>query len=223
MIETIPVGGVRSTPQPTTRKELGKNEFLKLLTAQLTNQDPLNPMKPDEFAAQLAQFSSVEQLTQLNKAMAAQQAALDAAQATSQAGLAAALIGKQVVGLGNQVVVGAQGAPRVPVTVGAPGGTGTLTIKDASGRVVSTLPVGRLAAGDHQLTLPPNLPAGTYSYELTVTGADGKAVPVTTHVTGIVDGVRMQDGKVLLRVGALTIPMDKLTDIRPATVPAGSQ
>ena len=47
--------------------QLGKDEFMKLLSAQLKNQDPLDPMKQDKMAAELAQFSSLEQLTNLNK------------------------------------------------------------------------------------------------------------------------------------------------------------
>jgi flagellar basal-body rod modification protein FlgD len=51
--------------------ELGKNQFLKLLTAQLKYQDPLEPVKDSDFAAQLAQFSSLEQMQNLNTTMEA--------------------------------------------------------------------------------------------------------------------------------------------------------
>lgn len=50
-------------------KDIGKDEFLKLLVAQLQNQDPLSPLKNEEFVAQLATFSSLEQLISINKAV----------------------------------------------------------------------------------------------------------------------------------------------------------
>ena len=60
-----------TTNQVKTRgsSELGKEEFLKLLVCQMQNQDPLNPQSDQEFIAQLAQFSSLEQMTNLNSTM----------------------------------------------------------------------------------------------------------------------------------------------------------
>ena len=58
-----------STPSRTPAKkndEIGKNEFLQLLVTQLKNQDPMNPMESEQFAVNLAQFSQVEQLVQIN-------------------------------------------------------------------------------------------------------------------------------------------------------------
>ena len=60
--------------------KLGKDEFLKLLVAQLTNQDPMNPADGQQMAAQLAQFSSVEQLQSANATLTELLAAVKAAQ-----------------------------------------------------------------------------------------------------------------------------------------------
>ena len=63
------INGINSTTggqqTPTTTKELGRDTFLRLLTTQLAHQDPMQPQADGEFMAQLAQFSSLEQLTQM--------------------------------------------------------------------------------------------------------------------------------------------------------------
>ena len=66
------------TSAAETASSLGKDEFFKMLIAQLKNQDPLNPQDGAEFSAQLAQFSSLEQLTNLNKTLEAQGASYNA-------------------------------------------------------------------------------------------------------------------------------------------------
>jgi len=73
-IENIGTSVTRGTSSNASvqNKAIGKDEFFKLLIAQLKNQDPLNPQDGAAFSAQLAQFSSLEQLTNLNTAMTAQ-------------------------------------------------------------------------------------------------------------------------------------------------------
>jgi flagellar basal-body rod modification protein FlgD len=68
-------------------KELGKDQFLQILVTQLRNQDPMQPMQDKEFIAQMAQFSSLEQMMNMSKEMTSLR---------QSAGMAAALIGKEV-------------------------------------------------------------------------------------------------------------------------------
>jgi len=70
-IETvnIPEGGLNLTTTRTPKSELGKDDFLKLLTQQLKNQDPMNPMNDMEFIHQMSSFSSLEQMVNMNKSL----------------------------------------------------------------------------------------------------------------------------------------------------------
>lgn len=70
-IETvnIPQGGMNLTTTRTPKSELGKDDFLKLLTQQLKNQDPMNPMNDMEFITQMSGFSSLEQMVNMNKSL----------------------------------------------------------------------------------------------------------------------------------------------------------
>lgn len=87
LINQYSVDGMNQAP--AQKETLGKDDFLKLLVMQLKNQDPLEPLKNEEFVAQLAQFNSLEQMINLNKSFES----LLALQSMTQA---STLIGKQV-------------------------------------------------------------------------------------------------------------------------------
>lgn len=94
MMQITQIDASLPTPPPKTKSDLGKNDFLLLLISQLRHQDPLNPMNDREFIAQLAQFNSLEQMTNLNKTF-------DKFFLSQSLSSASALIGKQVKGTDN--------------------------------------------------------------------------------------------------------------------------
>jgi len=103
-LQNQPGAGTRQSGQ-SSRSSLGKEEFLQLLVAQLRNQDPINPMDSKEFASQLAQFNSVEQLINLNEGM---QSLAQNQQITGNGlnnTMAASLTGQSLRALSDQIAV----------------------------------------------------------------------------------------------------------------------
>ena len=96
---TLPVTSSTSTSATSGSSTLGKDDFLKLLIVQLRNQDPLNPTEGTEFAAQLAQFSSVEQLTNINSTLTESLATNKLLTQSIGNSLATTMIGKTVKGM----------------------------------------------------------------------------------------------------------------------------
>lgn len=184
---------------------MGKEEFLQLLVTQMRNQDPMDPMKGEQFAAQLAQFSSLEQLIGIQDQLKTQGTLAQSLLGGINAQSAMAALGHTVTAQGNQVVVPESGDASVTVNVGGSGGAAKLHVYDASGREVGSRDLGSLSAGRQTVELgsaADHLKAGAYTYKVEVTDAKGVAVPVQTYTVGTVDGVLYgQDGPVLTSGG----------------------
>lgn len=199
---------------------MGSNDFMTLLLTQLRHQDPMNPMQPHEFAAQLASFSSVEELASLNQAMAAQQQSLALTAALSKTSFSASLVGRTVLAQGNEVAVTADSRGTLTADVAGSGGHGVLRVYDSQGHEVSHRDLGELAGGRQTVELPEGLAPGTYTCKLEVTDSGGQSVGVTTYVSGTVDRVLFEENSIVLRVNGVDVPLDALVEI--GTLPAGS-
>lgn len=195
---------------------LGKEEFLKLLVAQLRNQDPLSPTAPEEMAAQLAQFSSLEQLVNVNDRLE-QQTQMSVAMAIAfNNSSAVGVLGKTVLAVGDTIEIDGSGTEMITVGVGDDGGVATLTIFDSAGREVGSRVIGVLDAGRQEITLgglASDLAPGRYRYELTVTDTSGEAVEVQSFVRTSIDGVRYGPGGPVLISGDLEIPLANVVEI----------
>lgn len=195
---------------------LGKDEFLKLFITQLQHQDPLSPLNSDQFAAQLAQFSSVEQLHNIAEQLAGQAQLGQAIAAAINNSNAIGAIGRTVTALGEMVVIDDQGKGTVAADVGENGGTATLTIMDASGRALGSRSLGAVHAGRHTFDLgsaAEGLPPGAYTFAITVTDESGSSVPVQTYTVARVDGVGYGADGPVLHAGPLAIPLISVVEI----------
>lgn len=178
------------------RPALDREAFLKLLVAQLSQQDPLAPAEGTEFVAQLATFAQVEQAI-------AQTQRLDLL-STQMRGLsnneAVGLVGQTVTVRGRAIAYDGVSATGASVTLDGPAQQVTATIRDASGRAVRTLNLGPRPAGalsvawDGMDDSGQRAAAGSYSVDVRATQADGTAVGVTQDVTGVVARVTFDRG-----------------------------
>lgn len=195
---------------------LGKNEFLQLLVAQLRHQDPLNPADGQEFAAQLAQFSSVEQLMQINDTLAGQGSGNNALLGAMNANAALTTIGRTVVAVGDFLVADGTRPAEATFEVGGSGGDATLTVTDDAGNVIATRALGRTVAGRHTVAFEGDnaLPAGEYRYSVSVRDDSGESVPVQTYTTARISGVSTGANGVTLTSGTLAIPFGSILEVR---------
>lgn len=198
--------------------ELGQDEFLQLLVAQLRNQDPMNPSDPQEFAAQLAQFSSVEQLININDTLAGQSATNDSMAAALNQTAALSALGQDVLALGDRIEVGPGADSEVVLGVGGSGGAATLTLRDSAGNVVATLDLGDVEPGRSEFSLQDfdavqDLDDGSYTFEVQVVGEDQTAVEVQAFTRMRVDGVRYGPSGPVLLSGDQEIPLSNVVEI----------
>ncbi len=193
-----------SIADATAKSALGKDDFLKLMIVQLQNQDPLNPMDNQAFVAQLAQFSNLEQLQQVNKGIDS----LSIGQAGANQQAAANLVGRDVTFRSDQVgwKQGDAGAA-IGAQLGANADSLTATITDASGRVVRTLRYGPQSSGTFSASWDGADDAGnvqpTGNYTIKFTAADPQKNPVTAVAqgSGHVAGVSFANGVAELVLG----------------------
>ena len=194
---------------------LGKDDFLKLLMAQMANQDPLSPMDDTAFVAQLAQFSNVEQLQTANSTLTSLLTASAAANQTA----ATSMVGKDVQWRSSQVQLGGT----IHAQLAGNAAQVTATISDSTGRTVRTLQVSSASAG--ALSLPWDgkddsgnaLPPGAYGFDVAASDLRGNAVGVTTAASGHVSGVSFANGVAQLIVDGQAVNLSDVVEIDQAT------
>jgi flagellar basal-body rod modification protein FlgD len=129
-------------PNRTAAKELGQDQFLQLMIAQLKNQDPMKPMQNGEFLSQMAQFGTVNGIQELQKSFGTLASSLQ----SNQALMASSLVGRAVLVPGANLTY--VGAP-APAAADLPQAASDVrvTVTDASGQVIRQMTLGPQAAG----------------------------------------------------------------------------
>jgi flagellar basal-body rod modification protein FlgD len=187
--------------------------FLQMLTTQLQNQNPLDPLDTNQFTQQLVEFASVEQQLKTND----QLASLIALQQTTQATQALNFVGKTAVVDGSTTALSNSKASwvlDVPTT-----GTMNVSITNSSGQTVysgsSAVSAGKDQAfnWNGQANDGSQLPDGKYTLHATMPDSSGNAVGISTQIQGVISSVDLTQSPPLLSIGDQTYTIDQIKRI----------
>jgi len=201
---------------------MGKDEFLKLLVHQLKNQDPLSPMESQDFAAQLAQFSSLEQLTNMS-GMMEESIGIDLmlTQAINNT-MATSFIGKQVSAVGDSITLAEGGTADLAFKLNGQAETVTVKVRNAAGDIVKEIEMGSLSSGKHSVEWDgtsrngETLPAGKYTFEVEALDANEEVVSAITMIMGVITGIQYEGGGAVFVINGNEIPFNQVLEITEA-------
>ena len=208
---TTTTGGIAATGDST----LGKDDFLQILVAQLQAQDPLAPMEGQEFSSQLAQFSSLEQLTNVNGNLEASQA-FDVAMSNNSA---IALIGKNVDAPGDTIDLKAGEVESLSFSLDGDATDVSIDIFDSTGAKVSSIDLGAQSKGLREYVWSGTdssgalLPAGNYTFSITASDSVGNFVPTETFAAGLVTDVIFEDGQAYAIVNGQKLAVNEISKV----------
>jgi flagellar basal-body rod modification protein FlgD len=195
---------------------LGQEDFLKLMTAQLKNQDPMKPMENGEFLGQMAQFSTVSSIGEMSKQLQSLSEQFVASRMLSSG----SLIGRQVLSEGNygdlQDGVPLDGVVRLTEPVDG----AVVYVRNAVGQVMETFELGPAGKGDYPFSWDGALPGGAnalpgqYKVDVAVTRA-GKTESARALLYTPVNSVTMSGQDVVLNLqNGATVPLSQVTTMR---------
>jgi flagellar basal-body rod modification protein FlgD len=216
------VDGVSGASSPNagalsgSRQTIAQNfdTFLQILTTQLKNQNPLDPLDTNQFTQQLVQFTGVEQQLKTNEFL---ESLLSMTQNTGRSD-AVGYIGKQVTVSGQTTALAGSGAVW-GYNAEANVANANITIKNAQGDVVYST-TGSLAQGAGTFTWDgiasdgQPMPDGMYTISMSGTNVSGKTVKITTSAVGMVTAVDFSGREPMVTVGGKLVPFSDISEVR---------
>ncbi len=198
-------GAASQSARKTNNQQIGQEEFLKLLVEQLKHQDPMEPMKNEDFAVNLAQFSSLEQLISINQKVSGDSSGGDF-------GSLASYLGHEVTFGTNEVELKDGQAGRARFKLDKDSTDVKLDLLDLTGRSAASFNLGALSAGKHVVDLSgiDEVANGQYTLKVTANDSLGGTSEPEVFAAGIVTGF-VPGPDPLLVVGSKEV---KTTDIK---------
>ncbi|MCX7074327.1 MAG: flagellar hook assembly protein FlgD [Methylococcales bacterium] len=205
-----------SRAKANKQTSLGQDQFLKLMTTQMTHQDPNNPMQNGEFLSQMAQFGTVSGIQDLQKSFATFASSIGSDQALQAAGL----VGRYVSVPTNTGVLAAGGEISGKVNLASSTPSLQIAITNATtGEVVKNVDLGNQSSGDIGFVWDGTNEAGTLAnpgaYKIAANAIiDGKNVAQTTDIESKVESVSMANGTSAMKVNLVGSNSVAFTDIK---------
>ncbi|MCP5063248.1 MAG: flagellar hook capping protein [Ignavibacteriae bacterium] len=210
-----------STPLYATESNdtMGKDAFLELMIAQLQNQDPLEPMDGTDYSAQLAQFSSLEQLQNINDSI---NQSIDANYLLTQSinnTMTAGLIGKDVKIAGDTVSYIGQDNTNIGYELPADARGVEVKVYDEAGQLVKTFTDLEENKGEYKLSWDftddsgNKLSHGNYRVEIDATTLDGSDMVAAQYFVGNIDGVRFTNTGTAIMVNGVEYAISDVFEI----------
>lgn len=207
------------TGSGTSTGALGKDEFLQLLVAKMKYQDPLNPTSDEDFIAQLAQFSSLEQTQNM----------VDAITESNQIGylqmqslnnsMSANLIGKEVVASYDGVYYDGDAEPEVSFTTDQYAASLDLVVRNEAGDIVARISNDELPPGEHTMkwdgkdTLGNRVPEGYYTVSAEAINANDAVFKPKMQLVGLVESISYRNGAAFLHVNGSEISLGDVVSV----------
>lgn len=209
-----------TSPYAGPKKDMGKEDFLTLLVAQLKYQNPLSPMEATEFTAQLAQFSSLEQLFNINDNLEI----LNGINNSQVPENLLDYIGKEIKSDDNYFTLTNGRASGGSYTLEENGNV-IISIFDQEGLEIRTVYITTQEAGEYDFYFDGKdnygypVPDGKYSFTVLAFDNSGIPIDVNTGLSGLVTAVTYQDGIPYLMVGDQLINPESITEVSLGATP----
>jgi flagellar basal-body rod modification protein FlgD len=197
---------------------MSESDFLNLLVTELKNQNPLDPLSGSEYAAQLAQFSSVEQLENLNTKMDSYLSATETINTSINNALAATFVGETVCAQTSTFTHTSSDSSSLGFQVDSAAESATVKIYNSSGTLVKTITTSG-DAGYNDVTWDgttdsgSTASSGTYTFTVSATDASGSALTATPYINGIVDSVRYTSSGTMFVIDGQEVSLSKILEI----------
>ncbi|MBK7140712.1 MAG: flagellar hook assembly protein FlgD [bacterium] len=198
---------------------LGKDDFLQLLVTKLQYQDPLEPMQDEDFIAQLAQFSSLEQMNNIAEGITSSNQWDYLQMQSLNNAMASGLIGKEVQAEYSGIYLDSGKSASVAYTLTQPAKSLTMVIKDADGNEIARVTKKDLGTGSGTITwdgkdaMGNTMQTGYYTVETTATNLSDATFSPSMAISGIVTRVSYRDGSAFVNVNGMEISLGDITAV----------